>query len=421
MTAQWPPFAVLGGCTRSNGCHEGIGVGPVWTVGMSTSRVASVSFAAPKRRTPARTASSQIFIAGTAAAALLLGCAWTVYANVFAASPYPRLDSARFDAQVAAPSASFAARIAPVASQIARVESPPLISAPATVPAEPSLSFSDRFAAVSAQGLGPAPLPETPKLAEAPTAQIETARQAEASKAKGSSRVRLAAVGGSSAEHEINAKTTYHDASAANDDQSDQLFGLETEPVTDGPLLEKWRRVEAIITKDLELIVQCQAAKPCPALAQKLIDLSRQGTGRSGRARIGVINRAVNFAIRPVSDEIQWGIPDRWSEPLETLHSNSGDCEDYAIVKYAALLAAGLLKDAVKIVVLRNRLPNEDHAVVVVEVAHQWLILDNRTLTLVRDTDVMRAIPKFVLDDQGVRRFVWSSLNRRVAASAPSS
>src|SRR4029077_4312889 len=171
MTAQWPPFAVLGGCTRSNGCHEGIGVGPVWTVGMSTSRVASVSFAAPKRRTPARTASSQIFIAGTAAAALLLGCAWTVYANVFAASPYPRLDSARFDAQVAAPSASFAARIAPVASQIARVESPPLISAPATVPAEPSLSFSDRFAAASAQGVGPAPLPETPKLAEAPTAQ----------------------------------------------------------------------------------------------------------------------------------------------------------------------------------------------------------------------------------------------------------
>ena len=388
---------------------------------MSTSRVASVSFAAPKRRTPARTTSSQIFIASAAAAGLALGCAWTVYANVFAASPYPQLGSASFDTHVATPPASFAARIAPVVSKITRVESPPMISAPATVPAEPSLSFSDRFAAASAQGVAPAPLPETPKLAEAPTTQVETVKQAEASKAKGSSSVRLAAAGGSSAEHEINAMATYQEASAANDDQSDQLFGLETEPVTDGPLLEKWRRVEAIITKDLELIVQCQAAKPCPGPAQKLIDLSRQGTGRSGRARIGVINRAVNLAIRPVSDETQWGIPDRWSEPLETLHSNSGDCEDYAIVKYAALLAAGLPKDAVKIVVLRNRLPNEDHAVVAVQVDHQWLILDNRTLTLVRDTDVMRAIPEFVLGDQGVRRFVWSSLNRRVAASAPSS
>ena len=372
---------------------------------MSTSRVAPVSFAASKRRTPARTARSQIFIAGTAAAALVLGCAWTVHANVFAASPYPQLDSASFDAHVAAPAASFAARIAPVASQTARVGSPPLISAPATVPAEPSLSFSDRFAAASAQGVATAPLPETSKLSGAPTAQVETAR------------VRLAVVGDSFAEHEINAKTT----SAANDDQSNQLFGLETAPVTDGPLLEKWRRVEASITKDLELIVQCQAARSCPAPAQKLIDLSGQGIGRSGRARIGVINRAVNLAIRPVSDETQWGIPDRWSAPLETLHSNSGDCEDYAIVKYAALLAAGFPKDAVKIVVLRNRLPNEDHAVVSVQIDHQWLILDNRTLTLVRDTDVMRAIPEFVLDGQGVRQFVWSGLNRRGAASVPSS
>ena len=109
-----------------------------------------------------------------------------------------------------------------------------------------------------------------------------------------------------------------------------------------------------------------------------------------------------------MSDETQWGVRDHWSDPLETLRSNSGDCEDYAIVKYVALLAAGLSKDAVKIVVLKNRLPNEDHAVLAVRTDNQWLILDNRTLTLVRDTDVTRAIPQFALDDQGVRRFVWS-------------
>ena len=176
--------------------RSGVGVS-LDSVGMSTSRVAPVSFAAPKRRTPARTASSQIFIAGTAAAALVLGCAWTVYANVFASGPYPQLDSSSFDAHVASPPASFAARIAPVTSQVARLETPPVTSAPATpatVPAEPSLSFSDRFAASSAQGVAPAPLPETPKLAEAPTAPVETARQAEAPKSKGSARVRLAAV-----------------------------------------------------------------------------------------------------------------------------------------------------------------------------------------------------------------------------------
>jgi hypothetical protein len=154
--------------------------------------------------------------------------------------------------------------------------------------------------------------------------------------------------------------------------------------------------------------------------AQKLIDLASEGASRSGRARVGLINRAVNFAITPVSDEAQWGVPDRWSGPLETLRSRHGDCEDYAILKYVALLEAGISKEDLKIVILKNRLPNEDHAAVAARADGQWLILDNRTLTLVRDVDVARAIPIFVPDDDGVRRFVGSSRDRRrLADSVP--
>ena len=136
---------------------------------------------------------------------------------------------------------------------------------------------------------------------------------------------------------------------------------------------------------------------------------------RSGRARVGLINRAADLAISPVSDEMQWGVADHWSDPFETLLSNRGDCEDYAILKYAALLEAGIPKDDVKIVILKNVFPNENHAAVATRVDGQWLILDNRTLTLVRDTDVTRAIPEFVLDHQGVKRFDWASRNRRTA------
>jgi len=208
-------------------------------------------------------------------------------------------------------------------------------------------------------------------------------------------------------------------SATTKDERSAQLFGMDTEPVADGALLDKWRRVQADITKDLEVVAQCQAGKPCSAPAKRLLSLSLEGYGRSDRARAGILNRAIDLAISPVSDQTQWGVPDHWSDPLETLHSNSGDCEDYAIVKYAALLAAGVSKDAVKIVVLRNQLPNEDHAVVAVRVDNQWLILDNRTLTLVRDMDVRRAIPEFVLDDQGVSRFVWSSRNWKVSGPLP--
>ena len=60
-------------------------------------------------------------------------------------------------------------------------------------------------------------------------------------------------------------------------------------------------------------------------------------------------------------------------------------------------------KDDVKIVVLKKRLPNEYHAVALVRVDAQRLLLDNLTLTLVRDKEVTRAIPGFVLDEDGLR------------------
>ncbi len=156
----------------------------------------------------------------------------------------------------------------------------------------------------------------------------------------------------------------------------------------------------------------------CSPVAQQLIALSASGEGQSGRAQIGLINRAVDLAISPASDETQWGVADHWSAPFETLRSRRGDCEDYATLKYLALRAAGIHEDDVKIVILKNAFPNEDHASVAVRVDDEWLILDNRTLTLVRDTELTRAVPRFVLDQQGARRFVWASRRPRGGAVA---
>jgi predicted transglutaminase-like cysteine proteinase len=201
-----------------------------------------------------------------------------------------------------------------------------------------------------------------------------------------------------------------------NDKPAAQLFGMDTEAVAAGELPEKWHRVEAAMAQDFAVVAQCRANGACPAVAQKLIDISAAGAGRTGRIRVGLINRAADLAISPVSDEMQWGVSDHWSDPFETLLSNRGDCEDYAILKYAALLQAGIPRDDVKIVILKNFFPNENHAAVAVRVDGQWLILDNRTLTLVRDTDVTRAIPEFVLDHEGVKRFNWAGQARRIGS-----
>jgi predicted transglutaminase-like cysteine proteinase len=213
-----------------------------------------------------------------------------------------------------------------------------------------------------------------------------------------------------------NAATAPSGPPARNDRQVAPLFGMETKPVAAGELPEKWHRVEAAMALDFAAVAQCRANGTCPVAAQRLIRISAEGAGRSGRARIGLINRAADLAIRPVSDEMHWGVADHWSDPFETLLSNRGDCEDYAILKYAALLVAGIPEDDVKIVIWKNLFPDENHAAVAAHVDGQWLILDNRTLTLVRDTDITRAIPEYVLDHQGVRRFNWVTRNRRVSS-----
>jgi predicted transglutaminase-like cysteine proteinase len=203
----------------------------------------------------------------------------------------------------------------------------------------------------------------------------------------------------------------------AGHQQTNPLFGMETEPVTSGDVVEKWTRVKAAIDRELDAVGQCRAHDICSPAILKLIDLSTNGDGRTGRARVGLINRAVDLAISPASDEAQWGAADHWSAPSETLQSSRGDCEDYAILKYLALRAAGLSDDDVKVIVLKKIYPDEDHAAVAARVDGEWLILDNRTLTLVRDTDLTRATPRFVLDQQGAHRFMWASRRPRGAVS----
>ena len=184
-------------------------------------------------------------------------------------------------------------------------------------------------------------------------------------------------------------------------------FGLTETPVWFGQVLTKWHGVESRIRADNEVFARCdQDEQRCPPGARTFLAIVAQGRAASGLARIGIINRAVNLAIEPMSDMAQWGVPDRWSPPLETFTTGRGDCEDYAIAKYVALTAAGIPAQDVKLVIVRNTAANEDHAIVAVRDGGDWIMLDNRWLTLVKDVAMPKTIPEFVLDDAGVREFV---------------
>jgi predicted transglutaminase-like cysteine proteinase len=131
---------------------------------------------------------------------------------------------------------------------------------------------------------------------------------------------------------------------------------------------------------------------------------------REGRARLGEINRAVNLAIRPMSDLAQWGEIDVWSSPLVTFAHGAGDCEDYAIAKFVALRVAGVPPEDLRIVIMHDTIHGEDHAVAAARLDGQWLTLDNRRMAMVEDVDVRNYRPTFVIDRDGVKRYQEASM-----------
>jgi hypothetical protein len=109
---------------------------------------------------------------------------------------------------------------------------------------------------------------------------------------------------------EVSLQTVRQDAT-----QSDLLFGMETEPEA-GAVAEKWRAVKTDIDREQQVLARCRALIACPVVAQNLLDIVAEGTGRSGVARVGLINRAVNLAITSTGDEAQWGVVNAVAWPV---------------------------------------------------------------------------------------------------------
>ena len=174
-------------------------------------------------------------------------------------------------------------------------------------------------------------------------------------------------------------------------------FGLTA--VGAGSFVTRWQLLQPSIRIELKMLAFCRTTPAdCPAAAAKFGAVVDAARSRDGLARVGEVNRAVNLAIRPVSDQEQYGAPDIWASPLMTFGSGAGDCEDYAIAKYVALREAGMASADLRLVVVYNRPAHENHMVAAARVDGRWRILDNRTMRLVADDEIADYTPLAVLD-----------------------
>jgi predicted transglutaminase-like cysteine proteinase len=193
------------------------------------------------------------------------------------------------------------------------------------------------------------------------------------------------------------------------DAKGDEPFGLFTFVAPDGLLWTKWRKVVDEIRAEEAALMRCVTdSTQCSLAAARFGAIINDAREQNGRARLDLVNRRVNTAIRYKNDVAQWGMPDLWSSPLNANNSGSfssgfGDCEDFAIAKYVALRAAGVPARHLRVLLVHDKMARMDHAVLAALDEGHWLILDNRWMTLVEDTEAKQFVPLFALDEQGVK------------------
>lgn len=100
------------------------------------------------------------------------------------------------------------------------------------------------------------------------------------------------------------------------------------------------------------------------AVAQKANPFMQRLDAAKGR-EAGVL-QAVNDQLNRIpflTDEAHWGQDDYWAAPAESVASNGGDCEDYAIAKYYLLKELGVPLARLRITYVKALTINQPHMV----------------------------------------------------------
>lgn len=121
------------------------------------------------------------------------------------------------------------------------------------------------------------------------------------------------------------------------------------------------------------------------------------------RARVDRVNTAFN-ALPYVPAAQNWGDPLYWETPYELL-AKGGQCEDYAIAKFLALARSGVPESALHFVVVHDSVSHLDHAITLVSVDGEDLVLDNQVDVVLPAASVSRYTPYYSLNDSGIQVF----------------
>ncbi|WP_421884432.1 transglutaminase-like cysteine peptidase [Pacificispira sp.] len=176
------------------------------------------------------------------------------------------------------------------------------------------------------------------------------------------------------------------------------LFGTKEISSTKLDKFEKWTGVLDRYggEKGTELSAcQITATEPCH-IAKWRIFLNKL-KGHPPVDQLQYVNKYLNqYAY--ILDPINYGKKDYWATPREFMY-RTGDCEDYAISKYVSLIHLGWPKEQMRVVVLQDLNLNTPHAILVVYIDNQALVLDNQIPQVIDASRIKHYKPIFSINE----------------------
>ncbi|MCL6707850.1 transglutaminase-like cysteine peptidase [Pseudomonas sp. R2.Fl] len=158
----------------------------------------------------------------------------------------------------------------------------------------------------------------------------------------------------------------------------------------------------------------------CSDAARAISVSVSSGRTASLRDKLNTVNGIVNGTIRYQRDQQIYRVADRWAKPSETMALGKGDCEDFAILKMAALHAMGVPADSMALVVVFDQRRNVYHAVLAVTAADRYFILDNVRNAVLTDRQLRDYMPLYsIVDGRGFFHGIKANASRQMARLQP--
>ncbi len=168
-----------------------------------------------------------------------------------------------------------------------------------------------------------------------------------------------------------------------------ELFGATEKKSTNLKAFTKWSEMFERFSNSLNTV---SAQKIIKNLQNELINF--QSVSIYDMA--DDVNKMMNKK-KYILDKNNWGQSDFWATPIEFI-KRGGDCEDFAIAKYAALRALGVPEERMRIAIVQDQRKNMPHAVLVVYSEKGPVILDNQIKTMKRANEITHYKPIFSIN-----------------------